>query len=135
MFSSVIVLTFFVIRRIFCLMKDKKLFCGIEKIKWGFRLIYPNRAPNPSSAASSLAFSSSAFFFLSSAGAAAAFCSVGAAAAGAAAIMAGAALSASSMLTSLREATSALTFTWSTDMPAAVRTALTDSSVICLPAL
>jgi len=33
--------------------------------------VYPNRAPNPSSAASSLAFSSSAFFFLSSGGAAA----------------------------------------------------------------
>ena len=99
-------------------------------------VFYPNRAPNPSSAASSLAFSSSAFFFLSSGGAAfvSAVGAVGAAA-GAAAIIVGAALIASSMLTSLREATSAFSRTGSAVIPAAVKTPVKLSSFISFPAL
>jgi hypothetical protein len=98
------------------------------------RRFYPNRAPKPSSAASSLAFSSSAAFFLSSFG----FSSAAGAAvagAGAAAIIVGAALIASSMSTSLREATKAFTCTASTVIPAADKTFVTFSSLISFPDL
>ena len=57
------------------------------------------------------------------------------AAAGWAAIMVGAALIASSMLTSLSEATKAFTRTGSAVMPAAERTPVRVSSFISLPAL
>jgi len=106
---------------------------------WKIRLdrFYPNSAPSPSSAASSFFFSSSSFFFLSSGGAAVGFCSAGAvaAAAGAAVIMVGAALRASSMLTSLSDATRAFIWIGSAVTPAAVRTADRDSSFMGFPAL
>jgi len=104
----------------------------VWKIRW---VVYPNSAPNPSSAASSFFFSSSSFFFLSSGGAPVGLVSAGAAAVGAADIMVGAAFRASSMLTSLSEATSAFIWIGSAVTPAAVRTVVRASSFMGFPAL